>query len=62
VPKTTPWETYTEGEQLFTPAQRGTKFERALVQLQMIKTGNQEGGFFIMIGRKPLANETGGRA
>lgn len=53
VPKTTPWETYTEGEKLFEPAQRGGKFERAMVQLQMIKTGNQEGGFFIMIGRKP---------
>ena len=53
VPKTTPWESYTEGEQLFAQAARGGKFERALVQLQMIKTGNQEGGFFIMIGRKP---------
>ena len=53
VPKTTPWEVYTEEEQLFSKAARGGKFERALVQLQMIKTGNQEGGFFIMIGRKP---------
>jgi carbamoyltransferase len=53
VPKTTPWESYTEEERLFEKAMRGGKFERALVQLQMIKTGNQEGGFFIMIGRKP---------
>jgi hypothetical protein len=40
-------------EDLFTPARRGTQLEHFLAQLQQISAGNREGGFFLMIGRKP---------
>jgi carbamoyltransferase len=52
VPKTSPWHPFTEREDLFRPAPRGTPLERGLVQAGMIVTGNREGGFFIMIGRR----------
>jgi hypothetical protein len=52
VPKTNPWEPFSERESLFTPTSRGTAFERGLQQAKMIVTSAQEGGFFIMIGKK----------
>lgn len=52
VPKTSPWHPFTEREELFRPSPRGTALERGLVQTGMIVTGNREGGFFIMIGRR----------
>ena len=38
---------------LFRPEPRGSGIEHALAQLQQVVSGNKEGGFFIMIGRKP---------
>jgi len=39
---------------LFRPEPRGSRVEHALAQLeQAVSSGNKEGGFFIMIGRKP---------
>ena len=37
---------------LFSPANRGNVLQRGLAQTKMIATGNREGGFFIMIGKK----------
>ena len=45
---------------LFEPTGKGTKLEHFLIQSREIVTGNREGGFFIMIGRKP--SRTGARA
>lgn len=52
VPKFRPWETFDDTERLFEPADPGTAFDRALSQAKMIVTGSQEGGFYIVIGRK----------
>ena len=38
---------------LFEPTDKGTAFDHFLVQLREIVTGSREGGFFIMIARKP---------
>ncbi len=40
---------------LFQATDRGTPLDHFLVQAREIVTGNREGGFFIMIGRKPPA-------
>jgi SAM-dependent methyltransferase len=45
---------------LFEPTGKGTKLDHFLVQSREIVTGSREGGFFIMIGRKP--SRTGPRA
>jgi SAM-dependent methyltransferase len=42
-----------DGENLFEGTSRGTAFDHLLVQGAQIITGGREGGFFIMIGRKP---------
>ncbi|MFO0974067.1 MAG: carbamoyltransferase N-terminal domain-containing protein [Phycisphaerae bacterium] len=52
VPKLDVWEPFTTKDQLFEPSSRGTALERGLAQAKMILTGNQEGGFYIMIGRR----------
>ena len=52
VPKLRPWEPFTDREQLFVPTSSGNTFERGLSQAKLVLTGNQEGGFYIMIGRK----------
>jgi len=41
------------GDALFTPERPGTAFDHLLAQAAQVLTGNREGGFFIMIGRKP---------
>jgi carbamoyltransferase len=38
---------------VFDPAPRGSRLDRAIVQAQQIVRGNKEGGFFVMIGRRP---------
>jgi hypothetical protein len=37
---------------LFEPAEKGSTFDHFLTQSRQIVTGSNEGGFFIMIGRK----------
>ena len=44
---------------LFEPTERGTALDHFLVQTREIVTGSREGGFFIMIGRKPLRERAG---
>ena len=52
IPKLSVLQPFSPNERLFEPAERGSRLDRALVQAKMIVTGSQEGGFFIMIGRK----------
>jgi SAM-dependent methyltransferase len=40
-------------DDLFVPTERGSRWDHLRVQLRQIVDGNREGGFFIMIGRKP---------
>jgi SAM-dependent methyltransferase len=41
---------------LLTPSRPGSRVDHARVQLRQIVAGNREGGFFLMIGRKPAAS------
>ena len=53
IPKSVPLQPFSEATRLFTPEQPGSAFERLLVELGMTFTGSQQGGFFIVIGRRP---------
>ena len=53
VPSTTGGADFEGG--LLTPTRPGTSFEHARVQLRQITAGSREGGFFLMIGRRPAA-------
>jgi hypothetical protein len=53
VPSLTTDDTGLKRGNLFEPTGEGTKLEHALIQAREIVTGNHEGGFFIMIARKP---------
>ena len=52
IPKPRVFDSLDENERLFEPSARATSLDRALAQAQMVFTGSQEGGFFIMIARK----------
>jgi len=52
VPKPRVWDEFSTTERLFEKNPRGTTVDRALAQAKMIWTGSQEGGFYIMVGRK----------
>jgi SAM-dependent methyltransferase len=47
---------------LFEPTDEGTALEHFLVQLKQISTGSREGGFFVLIGRKPGPANTAGES
>jgi carbamoyltransferase len=53
VPALTPEPEPLDDADLFQPARRGNQLEHFLAQLQQISAGNREGGFFLMIARKP---------
>jgi len=53
LPKTVPFTPVTDDERLFTPERIGSTFERLLVNLNMVVTGHREGGFFIIVARRP---------
>ncbi len=53
VPKTMPFAPIDATEKLFSKDRVGTVPERLLVNLGMVATGHREGGFFIVIARKP---------
>lgn len=55
LPKIRFGETLTPDEQLFEPRDPGTKLEHLVCQLGWIFTQGKDGGFFILIGRKPAA-------
>ncbi len=52
LPKPTPWEKFTEEDKLFEKAIRGSAWDHFLTEFPMIFSGDREGGFFVMIGRK----------
>ena len=54
IPKTEPFTELAEDEKLFKPERLGSTFERMLVNLGMMVTGHREGGFFIVIARRPV--------
>jgi carbamoyltransferase len=53
VPSVTPGPDTLEGSRLFEPRPRGTALEHGIAQARQIVVGSREGGFFLMIGRKP---------
>jgi carbamoyltransferase len=53
IPSVTPGSNGWGHGNLFEPTDKGTKLDHLLVQAREILTGSREGGFFIMIGRKP---------
>lgn len=55
IPKTFPFSELAPDERLFKPERLGNHFERLLVNLGLMVTGHREGGFFIVIARRPPA-------
>ena len=53
IPSSKPFRGFSESEALFEPEEPGNAFERGLVELGMTLKGSREGGFFIVIGRRP---------
>jgi SAM-dependent methyltransferase len=53
IPKTVPFASLAEHEKLFEPERIGSPIERLVVNLGMMITGHREGGFFIVIARRP---------
>lgn len=56
IPKTRPQDRFSARERLFEPARRGTAVDHAIAQAKQVVTGNREGGFFLMIARRPTAS------
>jgi SAM-dependent methyltransferase len=52
IPRSVPFRPFLPGERLFEPEEPGNALERLFVELGMMSTGSQQGGFFIVIGRK----------
>jgi SAM-dependent methyltransferase len=55
IPKPRVWDPFSTREKLFEKNAKGTPLDRALAQAKMVWTGSQEGGFYIMVGRKGAA-------
>ncbi len=53
IPKTVPFVGFDESERLFKPDKLGNWFERFIVNIGMVFTGPREGGFFMVIAKKP---------
>jgi SAM-dependent methyltransferase len=53
IPKFSLLESFSEREQLFQPHKMGSRLDRTLAQSAMLLSGGKEGGFFVVIGRKP---------
>jgi len=54
IPISKPFRTFAADEKLFAPDEPGNWLERLLVELGMIASGSREGGFFVVIGQRPL--------
>lgn len=52
IPRSVPFQSFSEDEHLFEPERPGNGLERFLVETGMVFRGSQEGGFFIVIGKK----------
>lgn len=55
IPKTVPFERIDQSERLFEPDRPGGAFERLVAGVGMVFTGHREGGFFVVIAKKPGA-------
>ena len=55
IPRTRPFVPFSGDEKLFQREEPGGWLERSIVELGMAFQGSREGGFFIVIGRKPTA-------
>jgi len=55
IPSTSPGREDLAEKNLFEPEPRGSRLDHVRTQLKQVLTGNREGGFFVMIGRKPGA-------
>lgn len=56
LPKTTAFSSIGPGEQLFKPDRIGSPLDRLIVGLKMLVVGHREGGFFVVIARRPSAS------
>lgn len=52
IPRSVPLQPFSSKENLFKPERPGNMIERFLVEMGMVFRGSQEGGFFIVIGKK----------
>ncbi|MFH1559945.1 MAG: methyltransferase domain-containing protein [Chloroflexota bacterium] len=52
VPPATAFESFSEQERLFEAHSKGTRIDHFFAQLGLLFTGDKEGGFFVMIGRR----------
>ncbi len=53
IPSTKPFQSFSPTENLFGPQAPGSALERSLVELGMVRGGSREGGFFVVVGRRP---------
>jgi SAM-dependent methyltransferase len=53
IPHSRPFQPFSDSEGLFEPERPGSRLERLAVELGMLRSGSREGGFFIVIARKP---------
>ena len=53
IPRTKPFQPYGDSDRLFEHEAPGNRLERSLVELGMVRRGSREGGFFIVIGKRP---------
>lgn len=53
IPRSVPGQPFAESEPLFVPERPGNWLERGLVEWPMALAGSKEGGFFVVIGRRP---------
>jgi carbamoyltransferase len=56
IPSSSPDGGHLEPDGLFRPTTRGSKRDRFVTQAKQVITGNREGGFFLMIGRRRAAD------
>ena len=62
IPSTRLSHRFSPSERLFQPDPPGSTLERAIIELGMISKGSKEGGFFIVIARRPEASGAGSAA
>jgi SAM-dependent methyltransferase len=62
IPISRPFRRFAADEKLFVPEAPGNALERLVVELSMVASGSREGGFFVVIGRRPPADAAESRA
>ena len=55
IPRSKPFQPFEDSDPLFEHEPPGNAFERVLAELKMIRGGSREGGFFVVIGKRPGA-------